>query len=101
MWVNIQLDLLLQRLLIIAGQPANDGIDFIFAAIFSGCFLHIQRINTGKRHRKYFCVVHINKGEIRELFENYFDEKCMGPFVYKLLPIYFHACHAHHLVFYF
>jgi hypothetical protein len=51
-------DLLMQSRLVIAGQPANDLVNFFFRAILAFRFLNIQRVDPCKSCRENVMLGH-------------------------------------------
>src|SRR5512146_2338345 len=56
--VDFRLNLLLQRLFVVAGEPVDDGMNLCLRAPFLLRLGDIVRIDTRESHSEYPCIVH-------------------------------------------
>src|SRR5690349_3555084 len=56
--VDLFVDLLLQRLFIVAREPLYDGVHLLFRATLSLRLADVMRVDACERHSEYSCVVH-------------------------------------------
>src|SRR5690606_25298810 len=56
--IVLLVDLLLEFLLTVAGEPANDLVDFLLRAAFALGLLNVQRVDLCKRHRENVVLGH-------------------------------------------